>query len=55
MGTIERTLPINMVVNEFLAASDSCCADQAGEEEDYIELMNVGNNRVVLSSLFFYR
>ena len=53
MGTIERTRPINIIVNEFLAASDTCCADQADENEDFIELMNVGNNRAVLSALFF--
>jgi len=53
MGTIERTLPINVVINEFVASTDTCCQDQAGESEDFIELMNVGNNRAVLSALFF--
>ncbi|MBS00158.1 MAG: hypothetical protein CMG37_01875 [Candidatus Marinimicrobia bacterium] len=53
MGTIERTRPMNIVVNEFLAVSDTCCTDQAGENEDFIELMNLGNNRAVLSALFF--
>ena len=53
MGTIERTLSIDVVINEFVASTDTCCQDQAGESEDFIELMNVGNNRAVLSALFF--
>ena len=53
IGTIERTRPINIVINEFVASTDSCCQDQAGESEDFIELMNIGNNRAVLSALFF--
>ena len=53
MGTIEHSMTLDIVVNEFIASTDSCCADQAGENEDFIELMNIGNDLASLSSLFF--
>ena len=35
-----------IVVNEFLALNDACCTDPNGENDDYIELYNYGNEAV---------
>ena len=31
-----------LVINEFLASNDSCCIDESGEYDDYIEIHNFG-------------
>ena len=31
-----------LVINEFLASNDSCCTDESGEYDDYIEIHNFG-------------
>ena len=31
-----------LVINEFLASNDSCCTDESGEYDDYIEIHNIG-------------
>ncbi len=39
-GYTNRVVPI--IVNEFLASNDFCCTDPYGENDDWIEIMNVG-------------
>jgi len=36
----------NIVINEILAGSDSCCDDGTGEIEDFVELFNPGTTAV---------
>ena len=31
-----------LVINEFLASNDTCCTDESGEYDDYIEIHNFG-------------
>jgi hypothetical protein len=33
----------DLVINEFLASNDTCCADENGEYDDYIEIYNQGD------------
>lgn len=39
-GYTNRMIPI--IVNEFLASNDVCCTDPFGENDDAIEIMNIG-------------
>lgn len=41
-----------LVINEFLAASDACCDDGFGEAEDFIEIYNTGTEAVDLGGLW---
>ena len=33
----------DLVINEFLASNDACCADENGDYDDYIEIYNHGD------------
>ena len=43
---ISSLMSQDIVINEFLAGSDSCCDDGTGEIEDFIELFNPGTTAV---------
>ena len=40
-------------INEFMADSGDCCLDDFGEEEDFVEIINVGNFPIDISGYFF--
>ena len=40
-------------MNEFMADSGECCVDEFGEEEDFVEIINVGNFPIDISGYFF--
>jgi len=42
----------DLMINEFLAASDACCDDGFGEAEDFIEIYNTGSEAVDLGGLW---
>jgi len=42
-----------LAINEFLASSDLCCDDGAGEMEDFVEVHNFGVDPVDLAGLYF--
>ncbi|MEC9106312.1 MAG: lamin tail domain-containing protein, partial [Candidatus Neomarinimicrobiota bacterium] len=44
--------PPDLVINEFLAATDLCCDDGNGEVEDFIEIYNPGNEAVDIGGLW---
>lgn len=41
-----------IVINEFLASNDSCCTDEGGDYDDYIELYNLGDEAVDIGGLY---
>jgi len=41
-----------IVINEFLASNDSCCTDENGEFDDFIELFNTGVNTVKIGGMY---
>tara|TARA_A100001011_G_scaffold400888_1_gene520788 strand:+ start:95198 stop:96004 length:807 start_codon:yes stop_codon:yes gene_type:complete len=43
---ISSLMSQNIVLNEFLAGTDTCCDDGTGEIEDFIELFNPGTTAV---------
>ena len=43
---------VDLVVNEFLANSENCCADQSGEQEDFIELYNISDEAIDIGGWF---
>ncbi len=45
-------VPNGIVLNEFLADNDTGVVDEAGEQEDWIEIMNTTTNSVDLSGWF---
>jgi hypothetical protein len=44
--------PPTIVINEFLALNGSCCIDSEGDNDDYIELFNFGNDEVNVAGLY---
>ena len=44
--------PPTLVINEFLALNGSCCTDNEGDNDDYIELFNYGNEEVNIAGLY---
>jgi len=44
--------PPDLVINEFLAATDLCCDDGYGEMEDFIEIYNPGDEAVDIGGLW---
>ena len=46
------TIPINLLVNEFLAINDSCCFDEFGDNDDFVEIYNAGTEPVDIGGLY---
>ncbi len=44
--------PPDLLINEFLAATDQCCDDGYGEMEDFIEIFNPGTEDVDIGGLW---
>ena len=44
--------PPTLVINEFLALNGNCCTDNQGDNDDYIELFNYGNEEVNIGGLY---
>jgi len=44
--------PPELVINEFLAATDLCCDDGNGEMEDFIEIYNPGDEAIDIGGLW---
>ncbi len=44
--------PIPVIVNEFMASNDFCCADEHGEYDDWIELFNAGVKAVDIGGMY---
>ena len=49
---VDTLFPPALVINEFLAKNDSCCTDENGEYDDYIEIFNAGDSTIVLDGMF---
>ena len=43
---------VNLFINEFLAANDTCCADESDEYDDWLELYNRSDESIDLSGYF---
>ena len=44
--------PIPIVINEFMASNDACCADAQGDFDDWLELFNAGTAPVDVGGMF---
>ena len=42
-----------LVINEIMAKNDTTISDGFGEDEDWIELYNCGNNEINIGGMFF--
>lgn len=42
-----------LAINEFLASNNTCCTDEHGDHDDWVELVNTGNEPVDLAGLWF--
>lgn len=42
-----------LAVNEFLASNDACCTDEFGDFDDWVEIVNTGEQPVDLAGLWF--
>ena len=42
----------SVVINEILASNNGCCSDEYGENDNYIELYNFGNDTVDVAGFF---
>ena len=42
-----------LLINEFLAKNDSCCADGRGDFDDWVELYNSSNAAINVGGLYF--
>jgi len=38
--SINESEPVTLFINEFLASNDTCCSDEEGEFDDWVELYN---------------
>ena len=45
-------LPPTLVINEFLALNGNCCTDNEGDNDDYIEIYNFGDEEVNIGGLY---
>ncbi len=45
-------VPPVLYINEFLASNDSCCADEYGEYDDWIEIYNPGPDPVDIGGMY---
>ena len=43
----------DLVINEFLASNNTCCTDEFGEADDWVELYNAGSQPIDLAGLWF--
>jgi len=41
-----------IVINEFLASNDSCCTDENGDYDDFIELYNTGASSINIGGMY---
>lgn len=42
-----------LAINEFLASNNTCCTDEHGDHDDWVELYNYGSEPVDLAGLWF--
>lgn len=42
-----------LIINEFLASNDYCCADQSGDYDDWVELYNDSDESIDLGGMYF--
>ncbi len=42
----------NVVINEFMADNETCCADEFGEFDDWVEFYNAGDTPVNIGGMF---
>ena len=45
-------IPPVLYINEFLASNDSCCTDENGEYDDWIEIYNPGSEAVDIGGMY---
>lgn len=45
-------VPPVLYINEFLASNDSCCADEYGEYDDWVEIYNPGPDPVDIGGMY---
>jgi hypothetical protein len=45
-------IPPALLINEFLASNDSCCTDENGEYEDFIEIYNADDEAVDIGGMY---
>ena len=45
-------VPPSLLINEFLASNDSCCTDENGEYEDFIEIYNADDEAVDIGGMY---
>ena len=45
-------VPPSLLINEFLASNDSCCTDENGEYDDFIEIYNADDEAVDIGGMY---
>ena len=45
-------IPPALLINEFLASNDSCCTDENGEYDDFIEIYNADDEAVDIGGMY---
>ncbi|MBT3215962.1 MAG: lamin tail domain-containing protein [Candidatus Marinimicrobia bacterium] len=48
----EAYVPPALVINEFLASNDTCCTDEHGNFDDFIEIFNNGTEAVDIGGMY---
>ena len=51
--TVEEEPGMGLIINEFLASNDTCCADPSGDYDDWVELYNDSNEAIDLGGMYF--
>ena len=48
---VEEDPGMGLIINEFLASNDTCCADPSGDYDDWVELYNDSNEAIDLGGM----
>ena len=50
--SINESEPVTLFINEFLASNDTCCSDEEGEFDDWVELYNSSSNPIDVGGMY---
>ena len=50
--SINESEPVTLFINEFLASNDTCCSDEEGEFDDWVELYNPSSNPIDVGGMY---
>ena len=50
---IQQNTSMGLIINEFLASNDSCCADESNDYDDWVEIYNDTSDPIDIGGMYF--